>query len=104
MFAFLPSAFAILLVTIGPWEVAPVFLAVTRGLDTAARRQPSMVAAFVGATVLFAFALFGPTVLGLLGIGLPAFRTAGGLLLLILSADLLLAHHSELTSITVSEE
>ncbi len=104
MFSLISTAFAILLVTVGPWEVAPVFLAITQGQSAAERRGIAIVASIVGASILVAFAIFGTTVFGLLGISLPAFRTAGGFLLLKLSADLLLAHHSELTTITVSEE
>jgi multiple antibiotic resistance protein len=54
--------------------------------------------------VLIAFALGGRTMLQLLGVGLPAFRTAGGILLLKMAADLLLAHKSGLSSITPEEE
>lgn len=104
MFDIIPSAFAILLVTVGPWEVSSIYLALTQGWDDAARRKTAILAACIGAGILFAFALAGTPLLKLLGIGLPAFRTAGGFLLLKLSADLLLTHHSELSSISVSEE
>jgi multiple antibiotic resistance protein len=42
--------------------------------------------------------------LGLLGVGLPAFRAAGGILLLKMSADLLFLHHSQLSSLSKAEE
>ncbi len=54
--------------------------------------------------VLLAFALGGIQLLALIGVGLPAFRTAGGVLLLMVAADLLLAKHSAISSITDSEE
>jgi multiple antibiotic resistance protein len=40
----------------------------------------------------------------LIDVGLPAFRTVGGVLLLMVAAELLLAKHSALSSITSTEE
>ena len=54
--------------------------------------------------MLLAFALGGIQLLSLIGVGLPAFRTAGGVLLLMTSAEMLLRRHSGLTSITSTEE
>mgnify|MGYP003342546560 CR=1 FL=1 len=69
MLALLSTAFAVLLVTVGPWEVAPVFLAITHGADVPARRKTATLAALVGGGILLAFALAGTTILNLLGIG-----------------------------------
>ena len=52
---------------------------------------PGAVLFYVAAGVLVAFALGGIQLLALIGVGLPAFRTAGGVLLLMVAADLLLA-------------
>ncbi|HEY4114250.1 MAG TPA: MarC family protein [Rhizomicrobium sp.] len=97
------SAFATLFVAVGPVEVAAMFLALTPGTPKAYRRKLAIIAAGVAAGVLVAFALGGLWLLGLLGVGLPAFRTAGGVLLLMMSAELLLRQHSNLSSINTSE-
>jgi multiple antibiotic resistance protein len=98
------SALTTLFVTIGPIEVAAIFLSVTPHANAAQRRGIAITATIVSAAVLMAFALGGRTMLELLGVGLPAFRTAGGILLLKMAADLLLAHKSGLSSITPEEE
>src|ERR1043165_4472066 len=98
------SAFATLFVAIGPVEVAAMFLALTPGIDARIKRRLAIVAAGVAAAVLLAFALGGIQLLSLIGVGLPAFRTAGGVLLLMTSAEMLLRRHSGLTSIPAPEE
>jgi MarC family membrane protein len=104
MFHLFPTAFATLFVAVGPVEVGSMFLALTAGMDKAERRNTAIVAAAVAAVVLVAFALGGIQLLGMIGVGLPAFRAAGGVLLLLVSADLLLARHSAISSITPTEE
>lgn len=104
MFHLFPTAFATLFVAVGPVEVGSMFLALTAGMDKAERRNTAIVSAIVSAVVLTAFALGGIQLLGLIGVGLPAFRTAGGVLLLMVAADLLLAKHSAISSITPLEE
>jgi multiple antibiotic resistance protein len=98
------SAFTTLFVAIGPVEVAAMFLALTPGLDVRTKCQLAIVAAGVAGAVLPAFALGGLQLLSLIGVGLPAFRTAGGVLLLMTSAEMLLRRHTGLTSITAPEE
>ena len=104
MFHLFPTAFATLFVAVGPVEVGSMFLALTAGMTKAERRNTAIVSAIVSAVVLTAFALGGIQLLGLIGVGLPAFRTAGGVLLLMVAADLLLAKHSAISSITPLEE
>lgn len=104
MFDMFATAFATLFVAVGPVEVAAMFLALTPGMAPAKRRGLAFTAAIVAAVVLLLFALFGVQLLGLIGVGLPAFRTAGGVLLLMVAADLLLAQHSAISSITSTEE
>ena len=104
MFHLFPTALATLFVAIGPIEVASMFLGLTAGMAKAERRNTAIVSALVSAGVLVAFALGGIQLLNLIGVGLPAFRTAGGVLLLMVAADLLLAQHSAISSITPTEE
>ncbi|HEY1708759.1 MAG TPA: MarC family protein [Rhizomicrobium sp.] len=98
------TALATLFVAIGPVEVAAMFLALTTGMTSAHKRKLAIIAAMTATAVLLAFALGGVQLLGLIGVGLPAFRTAGGVLLLMVAADLLLAQHSAISSITSTEE
>lgn len=99
------TALATLFVAVGPMEAAPVFLALTAGTDRAGKLRIATIATVTASAVLLAFAFGGNQLLALLGVGLPAFRTAGGILLLMVAADLLLAkQHSGMTSITPTEE
>jgi multiple antibiotic resistance protein len=75
------SAFVTVLVTIDPPGLAPLFLAVTRGMNRDERRQVSIRASLIGFAVLALFALGGAKILAVFGITLPAFRVAGGFLL-----------------------
>ena len=75
------TAVVTLLVTIDPAGLAPLFLAVTRGMDRSQRNQVAWRAAALGFATLALFALAGAGILSVFGITLPAFRVAGGLLL-----------------------
>lgn len=98
------TAFTTLFVAVGPFEVVPMFLALTGHGTSGQRRAIALTAASTASIVLFAFAFGGVGLLSLLGVGLPAFRTAGGILLMMVAADLLLAKHSGISSITTQEE
>lgn len=79
---FLLSAFVILLVTIAPFETAPVFVGLARPLSPDDRRRTVRHAVVISGLVLVAFALVGKGLLGLLHVSLPALRTAGSVLLM----------------------
>jgi multiple antibiotic resistance protein len=78
---FTASALATLLVTLDPPGLAPIFLGLTQGMADAERRQVALRACLIAFVILTFFALGGGEILTLLGIGLPAFRIAGGMLL-----------------------
>jgi MarC family membrane protein len=98
------TAFTTLFVAVGPLEVVPLYLALTAQAPAKERRVVAFTASGAASLVLFLFAFGGVELLSLLGVGLPAFRTAGGILLLMVAADLLLAKHSGISSITTQEE
>jgi multiple antibiotic resistance protein len=75
------NAFTTLLVTVDPPGLAPLFLGLTTGMNRAERGQVALRGSLIAFGILAAFALFGASVLGVLGISIGAFRIAGGLLL-----------------------
>jgi multiple antibiotic resistance protein len=89
--ATLLSAFVTLLVTIGPFETAPVFGALTQGLSTLERRRTALRAVIIADIVLVLFALVGERLLAVLHVSLPALRTAGGILLFLEAVKLMTA-------------
>jgi len=80
---------ATLLTVIDPVGNAPLFVALTAGMSAGERRRVAFRAAGVGLGVLAVFALAGEAVLGVIGISMPAFRIAGGLLLFLIAVDML---------------
>ncbi|MEP9395786.1 MarC family protein [Mesorhizobium sp. KR2-14] len=82
------NAFVTILVTIDPPGLAPIFLAVTRGMTRHERRQVSIRASVIGFGVLALFAIAGAAILSVFGITLPAFRVAGGFLLFFIAFEM----------------
>ncbi|QPC87801.1 NAAT family transporter [Mesorhizobium sp. NBSH29] len=82
------NAFVTLLVTIDPPGLAPLFLAITRGMNRSERRQVSIRASVIGFAVLTLFAIAGASILNVFGITLPAFRVAGGFLLFFIAFEM----------------
>ena len=96
-------AFTTLFATISPVDVAALFAALTPGTSPKQRRVMALKGTLIAATILLVFAIFGNAVLTSLGIGLPALRTAGGILLLLISIDMVFARTSGGTSTTDDE-
>ena len=92
---FLISAFVTLLVVVDPVGLAPPFLAVTDGLSAKHRRQVAQRACLIAAAILFGTALIGDWLLRQLGITLPAFRVAGGLLLFAIAFEMVFGFRME---------
>ena len=82
------NAFVTLLVTIDPPGLAPLFLAVTRGMNREQRSQVSVRASIIGFLVIALFAVAGASILSVFGITLPAFRVAGGFLLFFIAFEM----------------
>lgn len=89
------NAFVTLLVTIDPPGLAPLFLALTRGMNRSERQQVGMRASLIGLLVLAIFAVAGAAILSVFGITLPAFRVAGGLLLFYIAFEMIFERRTE---------
>lgn len=87
---YLVSALVTLLVVVDPVGLAPTFLAVTHGLPGKARKQIALRACLIAGAILAGTALIGDWLLRQLGIGVPAFRVAGGLLLFAVAFEMVL--------------
>ena len=92
------EAFVTLFVIIDPPGIVPIFLGLTRGRSVRTKRKLAWQAAVVAFAVIVAFALFGRAILSYTGVELPALQGAGGLLLLLVSLELLTGHSQEPTS------
>ncbi|AAV95702.1 MarC family protein [Ruegeria pomeroyi] len=87
--AFLITAFTTLFVVIDPPGQTPIFMALTQGMDSRTKRAIALRACLTAAGILAMFAAFGEAVLGFVGISMPAFRVAGGVLLFLTALDML---------------
>jgi multiple antibiotic resistance protein len=79
---------------VDPFAVVPAFLTMTADEDNLSRRHARRRAAFTCFVVLTVFALTGSLVFKVFGITLPAFKIAGGIILLLIGIDMLQARRS----------
>jgi len=82
------SALVTLFVVVDPIGLAPTFLAVTEGLPRRAKRSVALRASIIAGAILIGAALLGDWLFRALGISLPAFRIAGGLLLFAIAFEM----------------
>ena len=97
---YLLNAVVTLFVTIDPPGLAPLFMVLTAGRSIAERRAVAIRATLIAAVVLVAFALVGEPLISVLGISLPAFRIAGGLLLFVIAFEMVFGRREERKSET----
>jgi multiple antibiotic resistance protein len=90
--------------TIGPADLVLVFAALTEKMTTRERRAMALRGVLVATGILLFFAVFGEPLLRLFGITIPALRIAGGVLLLLISIDMVFARHSGGTGTTPEED
>lgn len=100
---FAVSAFVTLIVVVDPVGLAPTFLGITQGLPPKAQRQIALRASVTAALILIGSALFGGWLLTRLGIGIPAFRIAGGLLLFSIASEMVFGVRTERQSRTAEQ-
>ena len=82
-------AFATLFVVIDPIGLAPIFVALTQGVEPQKRKAIGVRACIIAFVVLALFGFFGESVLGFAGISMPAFQIAGGALLFLTALEML---------------
>ncbi len=81
--------FVTLWVVIDPIGTIPVFIAVTAGLEAAARRKTALLASLISAGVLLFFLVFGQLLIEALDIGLNSFQVAGGIILFLFALTMI---------------
>ena len=100
---FVFNSFVTLLVVVDPLGLAPIFATLTQGFSEKRKRESAVRGVVLGSAILFIFALAGDVLLDALGIGLPAFRIAGGMLLFLLALDMIFARPTGRRSRTVND-
>ncbi|WP_455373216.1 MarC family protein [Limibacillus halophilus] len=100
----LVAAFITFFVVLDPIGNAPIFAGLTPDASGAERRRLAFKGVLIGTGILLVFGLVGQALFEALGISLSAFRIAGGVLLLLLSIDMVMARQSGLRSMTPGED
>jgi multiple antibiotic resistance protein len=92
---FLLLAFSSIFFIVDPIACIPTFLALTADDELAQRRHMAKRAAWTCFLVLSGFALGGTLIFKMFGITLPAFRIAGGLIMILIGLDMVQARRSQ---------
>ena len=95
--------FITLMVVLDPVGTSAVFAALTPDMDKRQRRYTAEKAVMLSTLILVTFAFVGAKLLTALGVSLPAFRIAGGLMLFFLAIDMVFARPSGFRSSTAAE-
>jgi multiple antibiotic resistance protein len=80
---------------VDPIAAVPAFLIITANASTRHRQRMARRAAWTCFVVLCSFAIAGTLIFRLFGITLPAFKIAGGVILLLIGMDMLQARRSQ---------
>ena len=88
--------FTALLVILDPFAAIPIFLSLSHGYTQTERNRAVGIAALSVAIVLSLAALFGDTMLTVLGTSLPSFRVGGGIVLLLMALAMLRAQPDQM--------
>ncbi len=97
-------ALATFFATLGVADIAFVFAALTKDNSSRQRFLFATRGVMVATTILLFFGFLGNQILELFGITLPALRTGGGILLMLIAIDMVFARHSGGTGTTNEEE
>lgn len=74
---------------VNPLGKIPIWVDASRGCDAATRLRLAIFVTLTALGLLLLFLLFGQSILGFLGIDVPAFRVGGGVIILLLGIDML---------------
>ena len=89
------SAFITFFVLIDPVGIAPIYGVMMDGASKSYKRKVVLKACFTGALILLLFAFLGNQLLKSLGIGMMAFKTAGGVLLFMIALEMVFERRTE---------
>jgi multiple antibiotic resistance protein len=82
-------------VAVNSFGILPVFLSLTEGMDASERKRTVYTSVLTATLLALSFMLLGKGILYVMGITVADFRVAGGILLLVLSVDLLFPKETE---------
>ncbi len=88
------NAFITLFIIVDPLASIGIFIGLTGGMSKAEQKRTVRKAVLVATVVILGFALLGKPMMDYFGVTIPAFRIAGGILLLVIAFDMMLESHA----------
>lgn len=104
MISKLLDCFVFLFVVIDPLAIIPMFILLTQHDTDLVRRKTAMKSCLIALAILLTFAFVGEGLLGALGISTPALQISGGILLLLVAIEMVIAGHTESPDATQDSE
>jgi len=104
MLEYLIKTFVVFFVVVEPISLVPMFGALTRGAEDKFRQRMAVKGVILSAVISYGFLAIGNWLLNTLGVSLDSFKIAGGVLLFLLSIDMVFARQSGLRSTTIREQ
>lgn len=98
------TSFTTFFATVGPVEAAVLFATLTPKMARPERAAIAMRATAIASLILLVFTLLGQPLLDELGVTIPALQTAGGIVLLIISLDMIFARPTSAFKLTQPED
>ncbi|MBM6596350.1 MarC family protein [Microvirga pudoricolor] len=92
---YVSTALVTLLVILDPVALAPIFISLTQGMTADERKRVAIRSSLIAFFILAFFGLGGEILLRLLGVGIPAFRISGGLLLFWIAFEMVFERRNE---------
>ena len=83
------TSFVTLFVIVDPIGLTPIFFSLTQELSKNQRRLVARRSVIIASAILLLFAIFGEIILSFIGISMPAFSIAGGILLFLTALEML---------------
>ena len=83
------TSFVTIFVIVDPIGLTPIFFSLTQDLSTIERRVVARRSVLIASIILLLFAVFGEIILTFIGISMPAFSVAGGILLFLTALEML---------------
>jgi multiple antibiotic resistance protein len=94
MLDFAITAFVSILFLVDPPGTIPAYMALTSSYDPPRRRRTALVACLTATLTLSGFGIIGLKLFHYLGLTIPAFQVAGGLVLFLVAIDMIRAQRS----------
>jgi multiple antibiotic resistance protein len=97
------TSFTTFFATVGPVEAAVLFATLTQSMPVDERNRIALRATLIASLILAGATLAGGPLLKQLGVTIPALQTAGGIILLVIALDMVLAKPTGLFKLTPPE-